>query len=163
MLDTVILLPDGSALEGHNPNDVLVWGLLDVALGRRKPYPETIYRVSGDSTSGVVGVLNPDGTLLVKARTNIGRTFTILAVAEEPTVATTVWDGAAPPATFEHEDGTPGTEHTKGVLLGDIQIDRPNMVPKTHRKRPPSEGRGFASAPGVLTWDHSPVLRRRTE
>jgi hypothetical protein len=43
-------------------NDVL--GLEDVEAGIRVPYPTTIYNVKGDETSGVAGLLKPDGEFI---------------------------------------------------------------------------------------------------
>lgn len=42
-----------------------VLGLIDVANGYRPYYPTTVYQVSGDDTSGIVGLLYPNGDFLI--------------------------------------------------------------------------------------------------
>lgn len=42
-------------------------GLADIANGLRVPYSTTIYAVSGDDTSGIIGILYPSGQFLLKA------------------------------------------------------------------------------------------------
>lgn len=119
MMERYLELPNGDRIEAHRTDDPAVWGLLDVVLERRPLYPVTIYKTSGDSVSGVMGRLLPSGVFLMKAPTNIGRTFECKNVADESTWAETVWDGAAPAVTFVDADGNDRQEHTHGLLLGD--------------------------------------------
>lgn len=44
-------------------------GLAEVAAGWRPVYPMTVYNVSGDDTSGVAGLLKPDGEFIPVKRT----------------------------------------------------------------------------------------------
>ena len=115
----------------HRTDDPNVWGLLDVATGRRSEVPQTIHKVSGDSASGVVGILYPDGQRFVSAaRSRVGTTvvagefFGVRPVAGEPArVYEVAWDGAARSAPFINEEtGLVGQEHSRGILLGEYPI-----------------------------------------
>lgn len=172
MLNELILLPDGDAIQAHNSDDAKVLGLLDVVLGTRPTAPTTIYKVSGDSASGVMGILFPDGRFLVKAQSHIGKHFVCRALAEEDTYAECIWDGAAPAASFTREDGTEGVEGTHGMLLGSyatrLLIER-DHIRDTGKAgsgiwKGPQQGRSrgvtAVAAQGTLTASDPPSLRR---
>lgn len=166
MISELLLLPNGDAVEAHNNADARVWGLFEVGLGLRPPYPVTIYKVSGDSASGVMGLLQPDGTFLKKAESQMGRTVTVEQPPDEPVTLEVRWDGAAPCLTFEDDEGTVRSEHSKGLLLGDYATERLVVRPKNDgpsvRQRYDEFGKrtGFVSAQGTLTYVDPPSLRR---
>lgn len=134
------LTPDEPELEyqPHTVNDPEVWGLRDVARGRGTVVPTTIYKVAGDSASGVVGILMPGGIFIVKHSCRIGQSFEVgllhdVKPSPREAIKTleTVWDGAAPADEFTDEDtGEVRQEHSKGLLLGNYA-----MVPKIGKKR----------------------------
>lgn len=110
----------------HRTDDPDVWGLLDVALNRITVVPQTIYKVSGDSASGVVGLLTPDGVFSSAARSRVGSESvvgTLHDVNPSPGEAIilyeTNWDGAAPAREFLNEENEPAQEHSRGLLLGE--------------------------------------------
>lgn len=172
MLSELILLPDGDAIQAHNTNDATVLGLLDVVLGTRPTAPTTIYKVSGDSASGVMGILFPDGRFLVKAQSHIGKHFLCEALAEEATYAECIWDGAAPAEQFTREDGTEGVEGTHGMLLGSYATRL--LIERDHIRDAGKAGSGIwkgqqqgrsrgvtsVAAQGTLTASDPPSLRR---
>lgn len=172
MLNELILLPDGDAIQAHNSDDAKVLGLLDVILGTRPIAPTTIYKVSGDSASGVMGILFPDGRFMVKAQSNIGKHFVCRALAEEDTYAECIWDGAAPAPTFIREDGTEGVDGTHGQLLAPyeirLNIERDNLRDKGKagsgiwkgQQQGRSRGVTSVAAQGTLTASDPPSLRR---
>jgi hypothetical protein len=124
---------DDLEYQPHDLNDSTVWGLRDVARGRTCSSPTTIYRVSGDSASGVAGRLLPSGEFCPIHSTRIGNVFVAGALhnvkpaAHEPTVTyETAWDGAAPCPVFEAKDEDTGVveirqERSKGLLLGSYE------------------------------------------
>lgn len=99
----------GREFEPHRTDDPDVWGLADI--NRKPAVPTTIYNRSGDSVSGVVGLLYPDGTFLKAAPSRVGQEVTLTQDGETFTVMT-VWDGAL----------VKKGEYSKGVLLGDYEI-----------------------------------------
>lgn len=167
MISELLLLPNGDAVEAHNNADARVWGLFEVSLGLRPPYPVTIYKVSGDSASGVMGLLQPDGTFLKKAESQMGRTVTVVQPPDEPVTLEVRWDGAAPCLTFEDDEGTVRSEHSKGLLLGDYATERLVVRPTLtttdgyrHRITEPGRRSGWVSSQGSLTYVDPPSLRR---
>lgn len=126
--DTLYAL-DGDPIQKHRLDDPNVWGLSDVARGRTPAVPTTIYNTSGDSASGVAGLLMPDLTFYPQPGSNIGRDFTLNQDGETFTVGTT-WDGAKKQPEFKRHPelveqfGPVGQEHSRGLLLGDYQSKR---------------------------------------
>jgi hypothetical protein len=120
----------------HRTDDPSVWGLLDVALRRHSEVPQTIYKISGDSASGVLGRRLPNGEYIPNAPSKVGTEFvagTLHDVKPEPFENTityvTAWDGAKPSDEFEVVDEDTGEvrrgfEHSRGLLLGDYRIER---------------------------------------
>lgn len=137
----------------HRVDDPDVWGLNDVARGRTPEVPTTVYAVSGDSASGVAGLIFPDGNFIPKAGTSIGKVIrfqnggaddgqmmpkdrvlptegrTINAPLPTEGYLETVWTGAMPAQEFQHCDEDTGVceirrEHSKGLLLGNYPIRR---------------------------------------
>lgn len=109
----------------HRVDDPDVWGLRDLARGRTTMYPVTIYRISGDNSSGVVGVLYPDGKFVGKRSTREGNGFLVGTLHDvkpspfEPTRQLyTGWDGAIPEVPFLDEEGNERQGRSKGLLLG---------------------------------------------
>ncbi len=104
----------------HITDDPDVWGLADIALGRRTLVPQTIYVTAGDNASGVAGLLTVGGEFIPCPPSGAGRTIRLVGdwygvnpVKGEPATAfDVVWDGSKK---------VPG-EHSKGILLGDYQI-----------------------------------------
>lgn len=114
----------------HRTDDPHVWGLKDVARGRTPLVPTTIYAASGDSASGVEGLLFPSPwAFLEKAESNVGKSEVVEQDGESFEVLT-VWDGAMPQPWFRayvNETGLETTlrrEHSKGLLLGNYAIQR---------------------------------------
>jgi len=139
-------------LATHCTNDPNVWGLLDVTVGRRPLVPTTIYRISGDSASGVVGLLLPSGEFRVAHSSRAGQfemriqdggaddgqkmpddrvlpTGGAIVNAPLPTELAigTVWDGAKkedPVLVTDEETGVTEERQgrSKGLLLGDYAV-----------------------------------------
>lgn len=62
-------LSEGKVIDAEYLFKRYVPGLAEVAAGWRPLYPTTIYNVSGDDSSGVAGLLKPDGEFIaVKAK-----------------------------------------------------------------------------------------------
>lgn len=59
---------EGKVLEAEYYFKTFVPGLAEVEAGYRPPYPVTVYNLTGDDTSGVAGLLMPDGTFLAAPR-----------------------------------------------------------------------------------------------
>jgi len=136
-------LPAGELdYQPHITDDPNVWGLLDVATGRRSEVPQTIYRTSGDSASGVAGILMANGEFIPKRSSNIdgreleiGLLHDVKPAPREATVTyVTAWDGAKPAAEFINEDGEPAQEHSHGILLADYQIRGRSSSQKVERR-----------------------------
>jgi hypothetical protein len=147
MLDEVLLFEDDFELENELPPDQLhrtddpsVWGLLDVATGRHSEVPQTIYKTSGDSASGVVGIRYANGLFVSAAPSRVGATvvageyFMVRPVKGEPFREYEVaWDGAARSAPFINEEThEPGQEHSRGILLGEYP-NKPEEQKLAHR------------------------------
>lgn len=121
------LLEELPADQLHRSDDPDVWGLLDIATGRRSEVPQTIYKISGDSASGVVGIRYANGVFISAARSRVGATvvagefFNVRPVAGEPAVTYEVaWDGAKRTPEFVNEETHEvGQEHSRGILLGE--------------------------------------------
>jgi len=138
----------------HRTDDPDVWGLLDVVTGRETVIPRTIHKTSGDSASGVVGLLFPNGDFVSDAPSRIGQTFVagtlhdVRPVAGEPTVTYEVaWDGAAPAREFEDEKGELRSEHSRGLLLGEYPNRAEEVLSKfeadRRRGKPYRHGYGY--------------------
>lgn len=118
----------GDLIEAHRRDDPSVWGLVDVARGRTPDYPMTIYLIAGDSVSGVVGLLFPNGIFLHKHPSRVGQLalvgqlFQVNPAPFEPTIEfETTWDGARKSDEFLSEEGETLRESSKGLLLGNYQ------------------------------------------
>lgn len=157
----------GNEFQPHRVDDPDVWGLRDVVRGRTPLVPTTIYATAGDSTSGVVGLLFPNGQFLVKSSSKVGTelvyqdggaddgqklpkgrvlpTSKILINAALPTIGVlvTAWDGAAQQDEFivTDEDGNTELrrEHSRGLLLGDYSVK--NQVDRGPKRVPSQERR----------------------
>lgn len=136
----------------HRADDPDVWGLSDVARGRTALVPTTVYRVSGDSASGVAGRLLPSGEFLPVHTSRVGLfemrcqdggaddgqmmprervlpSGRVVINAPLPTDfwMETAWDGAMKEPEFEVTDEETGVTEvrqgrTKGQLLGNYEI-----------------------------------------
>ena len=124
----------------HRTDDPNVWGLLDVATGRRTDVPQTVYLVSGDSASGIAGILYADGTFVPKASTRVGgRALEIGLLHDvkpapgEPRVTyVTAWDGAVPAEEFTNEEDERTREHSHGILLAFQHAPAPQRLERRH-------------------------------
>lgn len=147
----------GDPIEAHRIDDPNVWGLLDVVLGRLPLVPTTVYKSSGDSASGVVGLLLPSGVFLSASASRVGREVTLTQDGETFTVETR-WDGAVKAAPFVNEDGERAQEHSRGLLLGDYQIHREVTGPKKtspfERNRTKKFGSQSGQASPQGTWTY---------
>jgi hypothetical protein len=122
-------LPELPEDQLHRTDDPEVWGLLDVVTGRTTPFLRTIYRVSGDSASGVVGLLYPNGDFRSIAPSPLGvevaagELHSVQPLPYEKTIYyTVIWGGGAPPRMFIDEEGNERSEHSKGLLLGEYAM-----------------------------------------
>lgn len=134
----------------HRTDDPNIWGLLDIATRRRTEIPQTIYFISGDSTSKPIGLLNADGTFVMKTPTRVGNEFVfqdggaddgqlvpkgrslpgghgLNALIPTSSTAMVVWDGAMKSPVIDIvEDGETFTtvEHSRGLILGDYSRNK---------------------------------------
>lgn len=151
----------------YRTDDPDVWGLIDVVRGRSSAVPQTIYKIAGDSASGVVGMLYPHPwTFVPIPSSRVGKVITMqIGGADDgqelpkgrilptggtrvnsalPTLAEgeTIWDPAthSPEFEVELEDGTREVrrEHSKGLLLGDYAIH----LETTDRVKGSHDGKG---------------------
>lgn len=129
----------------HITNDPNIWGLYDVARGRSTEVPQTIYLISGDNASGVMGLLFPNGDFMCKRSSRKGMvvvlqdggaddgqelkdrilpTNTDIVNISLPTKfeMSVAWDGSTKsPELTVIEDGEVfiTNEHSRGLILGD--------------------------------------------
>lgn len=129
--DEEFIFTETGDVAAHHTDDEAIWGLLDVAQARRPLTPTTVYKVAGDSTSGVCGRLTPDGTFFPIHSSRIGCAFVVgllhdvrPVVGEPRKTLVTTWDGASPAREFRDHDGVYRKEHSRGALLGDYGIHR---------------------------------------
>ena len=66
-------------------------GLKEVALGFQPPYLVTVYAISGDATSSIVGLLYPNGEFVPKSSSKTIR----YRDDDDEVIATPVWSGKA--------------------------------------------------------------------
>lgn len=136
----------------HVVNDPNIWGLYDVARGRFPDVPTTIYLVSGDNASGVLGLLFPDGTFMCKKTSRWGQdvvlqdggaddgqelpkgrilrnpgTHGVNAFRPTSFSMEVVWDGSTKSPDIEIEGRMTG-EHSRGLILGDYSRKGPQTT-----------------------------------
>jgi hypothetical protein len=159
-----------------------VHGLADVARGLKTLYPITIYNLSGDDTSGVAGMLMPDGTFVAAPKPVTEAWFweheetdsyipmpngakwdpTRKAFAHSWRKGEVVWDGSAVGSLdFDALDGEEGDFQRQRVFRRnrDVSITGPwptavaeHDKAQTSSYKSPAEG-GFAPFPDQTTDD----------
>lgn len=148
---------DDLEYQPHITNDPNIWGLYDVVRGRTTEVPVTVYLISGDNASGVMGLLFPNGDFMCKRSSRKGTTVILQDGGADdgqelrdrilPTNTDIVnislptsfgmevaWDGSTKsPELTVIEDGEVfiTNEHSRGLILGDYKrngsMDNPNF------------------------------------
>lgn len=138
----------------------LVPGLGMVKQGLEVLFPTTIYQLDGDDTSGVAGILYPDGTFLAAADTNINQltigwnSEKIVSVpvndkgerlvseaSRKEVVGAIYWDGVAKGSLLLGEDGFP---HERDADYLSITGEWPDKAPTRGRSITPEKARAEA-------------------